>query len=177
MTHQFDLPPLPPPGNPMIHGLASGRVLTADQAADMAATLDPVGSADAAGAYALLADVVGQLAAIAAQANTEYFRFELTGVVGEGEPRVLNVAESGSLADHDVGLTGDESTRKLVVLLALASDGTTADGVTIDLPIAGKSNPLEPGMAYVWPAFLDATLSAPHGASVLVLHAHGPAFV
>lgn len=177
MNQPFHLPSLPPPGNPRIHGLASGRVLSPDEAAALAGAFDPVGGAAASGADVRLDDVVDQLAAMTAQANTEYFRFELTGVVGEGEPRFLHVAESGSLADYDVGLTGDESTRKLVVLLALAIDGTTADDATIDLPVAGKSNPLKPGMAYVWPAFLDATWSAPNGVHLLVLHAHGPAFV
>jgi hypothetical protein len=181
--------PLAPLGNADVVGVASGRLLDADQCH---AVLDGVAAAsrpppepdasevaaltgrivpDAVGAWLL--PMIGQAVTVA---NNQHFRFELTGILAPDPPLVITVtAVDGGEGDRlfcDLGPA--VSTRKLSIVLPL-EDGV---GGMPEFPALAKTCSGTAGEVSIFPSYLAYRLVAVEGAPRPFLWArvHGPHF-
>jgi hypothetical protein len=163
----IDFPPL---GNPWILGLASAELLRPDQVDELVALLEggdrfPDG----------LPETVLQWCHSVSQANSQFFRFRIEGVLQPDEPRVVHWEGGGSSIDLDLGITAEASTRKLVSVLVLDVHG---DDVEFQVERTGRSVPVVRGSFVTFPAYSSIRCSGVGDVRVtaLVAHAVGPAF-
>jgi hypothetical protein len=161
----IDFPPL---GNPWILGLASAEVLRGDQIDEVERLLD--------GGGPLFGDELPEPLMVwchaIAQANSEYFRFQLDGVLELGEPSARSL-EVGEALD-DAGLRPDHSTRKLVSLLVLA---VTGEQVGFRLEETQSVVPAVRGSFVTFPAYGHVgCVGQSGGVRFLLAHGIGPAF-
>ena len=89
------------------------------------------------------------------------------------EPLVVLVDELAG--EVPAGLDDEHLDRKLVLLLAHASDG----GLTLRLPHTGKTCALGDGVVAVYPAFERAVIDVASSTTgtLVIAHAIGPSFV
>jgi hypothetical protein len=162
----IDFPPL---GNPWILGLASAEVLRPDQVDE----LDRAAEHGFEDASAPMPEPLLQWCRAIAQANSEYFRFDLEGVLEPGEPVLRELGSGESLLD--CGLERDNSTRKLVSLLILS---VTGDEVRLRMEDTGSEVSAVPGSFVTFPAYAAVSCQGPPDCRVrfLLAHAVGPAF-
>ncbi|UDY33959.1 hypothetical protein [Dermatobacter hominis] len=163
----IDFPPL---GNPWILGLASAELLRPDQVDDLVALLGDGDRFEEA-----LPDTVLQWCHSVSQANSQFFRFRIEGVLQPDEPRVVQWEAGGSSTDLDLGITAESSTRKLVSILVLAVEG---EGVEFQVERTGRSVPAAHGSFVTFPAYSSVRCLGTGDVRVTALAAHavGPAF-
>ncbi len=159
----------PPMGNPWILGLASAELLRGDQVDDISAALDDGRIHDPGG----MPEPLLQWCRAIAQANSEYFRFHLEGVLEAGEPVTRTLAVGEPLTD--VGLSREQSTRKVVSLLVLSVEG---DDVGFQLEETTSVVPAVRGSFVVFPAYghVSCVGGAGGGVRLMLAHGLGPAF-
>ena len=160
--------PLPPMTNSRILGLASAAVVDPDSASQLRSALEGGTT-----------DEVQRLASPAAQAlhgaNSEYFRFDLSGAIGADEPKLIGFGPGLSMRRLGLGLHPDRSDRKLVALLVLATTGANPR-LVLDQP--NKSVDAAPGLLVMVPSYCDLAFTGDEDGQVTVaaFHAFGRAF-
>lgn len=151
----------PPMGNTYVVGIATAT-LTDRESIEV--------YLDALAAGRQVSELEQRIAVGLDRANTSFFRFELD-VVGEAdEPRLVDLPHQLD----ELGLSRDRSTRKLVSILPTRSVG----GAEILFPGIGRSEPLQVGVAVMYPAYLEPVVDPGEGERVpcIVTHALGRAF-
>lgn len=133
----------PPMGNRYVVGIATATLIDPDS---LNLHLDTL----AAGAP--VAELVQRIAVGLERANTSFFRFDLDTVGEPDEPRLLHLPDQLG----EVGLTRDHSTRKVVSILPTIS----TLGAAIRFPRIGRSEPLQVGVAVMYPAYLEPVIDA-----------------
>src|SRR5262249_10934139 len=163
----IDFPPL---GNPWILGLASAELLRPDQVDELLAT---IGDGDRFEDE--LPETVLQWCHSVSQANSQFFRFRIDGVLQPDEPRVVRWGAGGSSADLGLGVTAEESTRKLVSLLVLDVKG---HDVELQVERTGRSVPVVRGSFVTFPAYSAVRCIGTGDVHITALAAHavGPAY-
>ena len=159
---------LPPMTNSWVLGLASARVIDLDTAVQLGSALQE-GRTDEA---QQLIDPAVQALHIA---NSEYFRFDVSGAIGPAEPRLVVFEPGTSMRRLGLGLHPDRSDRKLVALLILAVTGANAR-LALDQPT--KSTEAKPGTLVMVPSYCDLTYDGDEDGQIAVaaFHAYGRAF-
>ena len=178
---------VPPMPNGYLLGLASAALLDRQLCEELRIAVADLRDGDPAHP-----EVVDAVAALMVQvlgtSNSQYFRFELTAVYEDDEPRIRRLGpEVHVLVDEAVDDT--RSTRKLTLLVPLALP--VACRTSVGLAIVGKDRPAETGTGYVMPSYLIPTVTVEPVVSdkarddgdepenefvALVAHALGPAF-
>lgn len=195
--------PVAPLGNPAILGVASGQVLSPDTCAELVAGIDdgrwedavpvpPVHEAATGGSPAdapaptahqlshrpapqpFPADVMQAVAGAISVANSQHFRFDVTGLLDQDPPLMIRVG-AGDPDQLVLDLRPTRSTRKLGALIPL-SDGDR--GGAPEFPTVNAAGPADIGFVTVYPAFLPyriAPVASGHRL-YLAVWAHGPHF-
>lgn len=157
--------------NPFVDGVASATVVLPEELAAVRATGAPDPSVDA--------EIERRIIAAVNEANAQFLRADVRYVEPYAERRRMRLVDGGTVP----GLTGADSTRKLVLVLPLGPDredddessDTSTNEVVFDA--AGKTRPVTPGELLLFPAFMVPRFSLPGRAlDAAVLYAHGPAF-
>ncbi|WP_157789619.1 hypothetical protein [Candidatus Microthrix parvicella] len=166
---------MPLAGNPHVVGLAQAglpAVIGADSGVISITTLHQRLREDAAS----VPEFDSVLATIITQANSEFFRFDVSELHEDGGPSTtrLHSGPQGATPLPTSVLSADAATRKLTVMYLL--DEALPDAATIRLPLVGKRRPLTPGSVYVWPAFLESEITGVQDVEVYVTHACGRSF-
>jgi hypothetical protein len=157
--------------NPWILGFATADLLTSSQVAEMN---DVLGSSAEPFADGVPTPVLVWCQAVA-QANAEFFRFNVDGVAENAEPTRLVMRPGTHTRDYGLGLTKESSTRKLVSVLVLDVVGGP---VQLTLEETGTTAEATAGQFLTFPAFSRMRCDGPEGAELrgLALHAIGPGF-
>lgn len=108
-------------------------------------------------------------------ANSDYFRFNVDGVVGIDEPMMITMSTDESTATLGLGLSSGHSDRKLLALVILRVEGTSP---TIRLDGHDKSVAAQPGQLVVVPSYCSLSFGSEGPGSVVAaaFHAFGRAF-
>ncbi len=159
---------LPPMTNSWVLGLATAQVIDPDTAVQLGSALQE-GRTDEA--QQLIDPAVRALHI----ANSEYFRFDLSGAIGSAEPNLISFERGASMRRLGLGLHPDRSDRKLVALLVLAVTGANAR-LVLDQPT--KSTEAKPGTLVIVPSYCDLTYDGDEDGQITVaaFHAYGRAF-
>ena len=149
-------------------GLASGKAL---DHAGVTRLIEALEGGDAEPLRELMAVVVNAIET----ANSNFFRFEIETAVDEAEPVALRLTPTVDSHQCGLGLSREDSTRKLVALVVLSVEG---DGV--ELVLDGQERPTDavPGSVVMFPAYCNLRVTGPDHSAVEVAacHAFGPAF-
>lgn len=158
----------PPMTNDWVLGMAS---VQAFHPAWASAILDHLRSGERAEAQRL----IEQSADALHTANSDYFRFDLDGMVGIDEPALITMSPAESTQNMGLGLAPGYSDRKLLALVVLAVDAPSA---AIRLDGHEKSVVASPGLLVVVPAYCSLRLECDGDGSVecAAFHAFGRAF-
>lgn len=154
---------LPMPNRHVV-GLATAPLFSAGE-------LEALSDIGAGGGEPLPEWLDDRLAGAVAQANAEFFRFDVEILHDAGEPEVKTITSFIRVGP----LSAESSTRKLTLFLPISA--SDPDRSVVRLVAVGKSAALVPGVAVIFPSYLESEVDPGAGEIVLLVsHALGAAF-